>query len=118
MTECSKTVGDRLVSAMSSLGVDHVFTLPSANIEPLLRCVTAGPLTPIVAANELSAGFMADGYAHVRGTPGVAVVGGGIASIYTLPARLQICSPPGRSPSGEIVRGPSLRGQRQNSCVP
>ena len=86
MTDPSKTIGHSVVSSIADLGTDHVFTLPSANIDPLLKCLTASQTTPVLVANEMSAGFMADGYARVKGTPGVALVGGGIASHYVMPA--------------------------------
>ena len=86
MTDPSNTIGDGVASSIAGLGVDHVFTLPSANIDPLLKSLTASQTIPVLVANEMSAGFMADGYARVKGTPGVALVGGGIASHYVLPA--------------------------------
>lgn len=86
MTDGAATIGDQLVSSLADLGCDHVFTLPSANVDPLLKCLASSQTTPVLVANEMSAGFMADGYARITGTPGAALVGGGIASLYVLPA--------------------------------
>ena len=59
---------------LDDLGVEYLFGMdaPAA----LHAVLGDGRITPITARDERSAAFMADGYAKVRGTPGVLGVGG------------------------------------------
>jgi len=80
-------VSDLMCEKIRELGSEYVFLLPSATIDGLCAAIARrSDLTPIVVNNELSAGFMADGFARAGGRPAVAVVGGGPAAHYLLPA--------------------------------
>lgn len=82
-----RMASDWLFDAVADLGVECVFLLPSANVDELNRALARAPqLNGIVVGQELAAGFMADGYARVRRSPGVALVGGGPGAQYLLPA--------------------------------
>ena len=82
-----RMVSDWLCDAVADLGVECVFLLPSVSVDELNRAVARAPkLRGIVVGHELAAGYMADGYARVRRSPGVALVGGGPGAHYLLPA--------------------------------
>ncbi|MDP2325077.1 MAG: thiamine pyrophosphate-binding protein [Gammaproteobacteria bacterium] len=71
-----------ILRRVAEAGSRHVFLVPGAHIYPLVKALTSGNLAaPIIAAHELGAGFMADGYARLSGRPGVcASIGGPGAS--------------------------------------
>jgi acetolactate synthase I/II/III large subunit len=77
---------DRLVDALATLGVTHVFGVGGANIEDLydaLHCNTT--VTGVVAKHEFSACTMADGYARATGRLGVVATtsGGGALNVVS-----------------------------------
>jgi thiamine pyrophosphate-dependent acetolactate synthase large subunit-like protein len=78
------TTGQRLVSALVELGVRHVFGIPGVHTLELLRDPPA-ELTLVVPRHEQGAGFMADGYARIRGQPGVCllITGPGVTNALT-----------------------------------
>ena len=58
------TVSTALLSAWHALGGEYVFLVPGAQITYFLEALNHHPhLSPVVAAQELSAAFMACGYA-------------------------------------------------------
>lgn len=62
------TVGDYLLDRLAELGVDHVFGVPGDyNLAFLDRVVAHPRLRWVGAANELNAGYAADGYGRLRG---------------------------------------------------
>lgn len=80
---------DRIVSCLADLGVEYVFGLPGAAIDPLFhalaRSETRGGPRAVVARHECGAVFMADGYARETGRLGVvcATTGPGITNLIT-----------------------------------
>ena len=67
-----------LLSSLAAEGVDHVFLVPGGLVDPFLPDLASMPgLTPIVAAHESGAGFMADGYARASGRFGACLATGG-----------------------------------------
>ncbi|WP_433592180.1 thiamine pyrophosphate-binding protein [Nocardia sp. CA-145437] len=78
-------VADRLVQAISTLGVRHLFGVGGANIEDLYDAAyeQRDLITAVVAKHEFGAATMADGYA--RSTSGLGVVcatsGGGAVNL-------------------------------------
>lgn len=70
--------GDAVVAALVDAGVDTVFGIPASHVVEAYDALgRSGRIRTVVARNELSAGFMADGYARRARRAGVAVVTGG-----------------------------------------
>ncbi|MBI3147796.1 MAG: thiamine pyrophosphate-binding protein [Betaproteobacteria bacterium] len=82
-------LADRIVSCLAELGVEYVFGVPGAAIDPLYHALArseerGGPRA-VVARHESGAVFMADGYARETGRLGVAcaTTGPGITNLIT-----------------------------------
>jgi acetolactate synthase-1/2/3 large subunit len=63
----------RIVDALEASGVRCVFGLPGTQTLDLFEALRQSRLRTIVATNELSAAFMAGGWARLTGIPGVLV---------------------------------------------
>jgi acetolactate synthase-1/2/3 large subunit len=69
---------DFVLRSLVTDGVTHLFLVPGGLVDPFLPALGRVPeLTPIVAAHEGGAAFMADGYARSRGHFGACLVIGG-----------------------------------------
>jgi acetolactate synthase-1/2/3 large subunit len=76
-----------LIDFLSHRGVKYVFTLPGSHIYPLWMALDhSSCITPIVTCHELSAGYMADGYARSSRTLAVVMTIGGPGSNNLIPA--------------------------------
>ena len=77
--------GQALIKALELEGVEVVFGLPGGCILPVYDPLLDSPLRHILVRHEQGAGHMAEGYAHVTGRPGVAMVtsGPGATNIVT-----------------------------------
>lgn len=85
----SETVADYIMDRLVHRGVRHIFTVPGLQIDPLiLAALRRSELQLIVATNEATAGFMADGYARARGGFGVCLTIGSIGLSHAHPAVL------------------------------
>lgn len=75
--ETSVTVSDMMVSYLEQLGVEYVFGVPGAGIEPfydaLARSEQWGGPRVVTVRHESGAAFMADGYARETGKLGVCI---------------------------------------------
>jgi len=70
--------GDAVVEALRDSGVTMVFGIPASYTVEIYDAIGRhGGMRSIVARNEQTAAFMADGYARRSGEPGVVVVTGG-----------------------------------------
>lgn len=85
----TESLADRIVSGLSELGVEYVFGVPGAAIDPLFHALArseekGGPRA-VMARHEAGAVFMADGYARETGRLGVAcaTTGPGITNLIT-----------------------------------
>jgi acetolactate synthase-1/2/3 large subunit len=81
-----RTGADVLVRRLKERGVRHVFGYPGGPLTPLYDAIYREPtIRHILARDERSAGFMADGYARATGKPGVclAVCGPGVFNAAT-----------------------------------
>ena len=68
MTENAYTVGDYLLDRLAELGVTEIFGVPGDYQLEFLDHILAHPqMTWIGGANELNAGYAADGYGRLRG---------------------------------------------------
>jgi len=77
--------GQALIKALEMEGVDTIFGLPGGAILPVYDPIIDSPIRHILVRHEQGAGHMAEGYAHVTGRPGVAMVtsGPGATNIVT-----------------------------------
>ena len=72
--------GQALIKALEMEGVEVVFGLPGGCILPVYDPILDSPIRHILVRHEQGAGHMAEGYAHVTGRPGVAMVTSGPAA--------------------------------------
>lgn len=81
------TGADLIVTRLHELGTDALFLVPGAQIDPLCKRLSeeTGPQA-IVASHEISAGFMADGYARASGKTGVCLGIGSCGAANMIPA--------------------------------
>jgi acetolactate synthase-1/2/3 large subunit len=101
--------GQALIRSLEAEGVDVVFGLPGGAILPVYDPLLDSPLRHILVRHEQGAGHMAEGYAHVTGKPGVAMVtsGPGATNIVTPLADAYMDSIPMVCITGQVAR-PSI----------
>src|SRR5580704_14438253 len=74
------TGAQALIKSLEMEGVDVMFGLPGGCILPAYDPIIDSPIRHILVRHEQGAGHMAEGYAHVTGRPGVAMVTSGPAA--------------------------------------
>src|SRR4029450_10218675 len=74
------TGAQALIKSLELEGVEVVFGLPGGCILPAYDPILPPPIRHILVRHEQGAGHMAEGYAHVTGRPGVAMVTSGPAA--------------------------------------
>src|SRR5436305_3451621 len=74
------TGAQALIKSLEMQGVEVVFGLPGGCILPAYDPILDSPIRHILVRHEQGAGHMAEGYAHVTGRPGVALVTSGPAA--------------------------------------
>lgn len=91
-----KTVGETLVDLLEARGVDTVFGIPGVHTVELYRGLKTSNIRHVTPRHELSAGFMADGYARATGKPGVCllITGPGLTNAITAMAQARADSIP------------------------
>ncbi|MFO1125388.1 MAG: thiamine pyrophosphate-binding protein [Methylocystis sp.] len=97
---------DFILEALASEGLDHLFMVPGGLVDPFLPALgRQQALTPIVAAQEGGAAYMADGYARASGNFGAALcIGGpGLTNAVTAVATAQSDGSPLLLMSGEVA---------------
>src|SRR5947209_169585 len=72
--------GEALINALELEGVEVICALPGGCILPVYDPILDSPIRHILVRHEQGAGHMAEGYAHVTGRPGVAMVTSGPAA--------------------------------------
>ncbi|MCK3825829.1 5-guanidino-2-oxopentanoate decarboxylase [Pseudomonas sp. W2Aug9] len=79
------TCGEVLVNLLENYGVDQVFGIPGVHTVELYRGLARSSIRHVTPRHEQGAGFMADGYAHTSGKPGVCfiITGPGMTNITT-----------------------------------
>ena len=80
MTSQEMNGGQALIKALEMEGVETIFGLPGGCILPVYDPIIDSPIRHILVRHEQGAGHMAEGYAHVTGRPGVAMVTSGPAA--------------------------------------
>ena len=99
-------------------GLSHVFLVPGGLIDPFLPALSAtAGLTPIVAAHEGGAAYMADGYARASGRFGAcfAIGGPGLTNMVTAVAAASTDQSPVIVISGQVPSDWEGRGGFQDS---
>ena len=74
------TGAQALIRALEMENVDVMFGLPGGCILPAYDPLIESPIRHILVRHEQGAGHMAEGYAHITGRPGVAMVTSGPAA--------------------------------------
>jgi acetolactate synthase-1/2/3 large subunit len=74
------TGAQALIKSLEMEGVEAIFGLPGGCILPVYDPLIDSPIRHILVRHEQGAGHMAEGYAHVTGRPGVAMVTSGPAA--------------------------------------
>ena len=74
------TGAQALIKSLEMEGVEVMFGLPGGCILPVYDPIIDSPIRHILVRHEQGAGHMAEGYAHVTGRPGVAMVTSGPAA--------------------------------------
>jgi acetolactate synthase-1/2/3 large subunit len=74
------TGAQALIKSLEMEGVEVMFGLPGGCILPAYDPILDSPIRHILVRHEQGAGHMAEGYAHVTGRPGVAIVTSGPAA--------------------------------------
>ncbi len=74
------TGAQALMRSLEMSGVEVMFGLPGGAILPVYDPVLDSPIRHVLVRHEQGAGHMAQGYAHVTGKPGVAMVTSGPAA--------------------------------------
>src|SRR5438270_1129481 len=74
------TGAQALIKSLEMQEVEVVFGLPGGAILPAYDPIIDSPIRHILVRHEQGAGHMAEGYAHVTGRPGVAIVTSGPAA--------------------------------------
>lgn len=99
---------DALCGTLARLGVDHVFGLPGTQNAPFFSALPKHGIRPVLATHELSASFMANGYARASGRVGVlaTIPGPGFAFAVAGLAEARLDSVPLLHLVGTPARGP------------
>ncbi len=74
------TGAQALIKSLEMEGTEVMFGLPGGCILPAYDPIIDSPIRHILVRHEQGAGHMAEGYAHVTGRPGVAIVTSGPAA--------------------------------------
>ena len=90
------TVGSTVLPLLEKMGVETIFGIPGVHTIEIYRGISKTNIRHITPRHEQGAGFMADGYARVRGKPGVCLVitGPGITNVLTAMAQARADSIP------------------------
>ncbi|MFI7008501.1 5-guanidino-2-oxopentanoate decarboxylase [Streptomyces sp. NPDC050145] len=89
------TGGEAVVRALAAHGVTHAFGIPGTHNLEIYRHLTAHGIAHVAPRHEQGAGYAADAYARVTGTPGVAIT-------TTGPALLNIAAAVGQAYSDSV----------------
>ena len=90
------TVGSAILPLLEQMGVETIFGLPGVHTLEMYRGISKTRIRHITPRHEQGAGFMADGYARVRGKPGVCllITGPGMTNAITAMAQARADSIP------------------------
>jgi acetolactate synthase I/II/III large subunit len=109
---------DYILHALAEEGLTHLFMVPGGLVDPFLPALARQDrLTPVVAAHEGGAVYMADGYARARGSFGAALgIGGpGCGNMATATAAAKTDGSPLLVMTGEVPIEMQGRGEFQDA---
>ena len=109
---------DYLLAALAAEELSHLFMVPGGLVDPFLPALARqSRLTPVVAAHEGGAVYMADGYARASGRFGAALgIGGpGSCNMATAVAAAKTDGSPLLVMTGEVPVGMEGRGEFQDA---
>src|SRR5947209_11485700 len=109
---------DYILEALAAEGLGHLFMVPGGLVDPFLPALARqDKLTPIVAAHEGGAVYMADGYARASGHFGAALgIGGpGCCNMATAVAAAKTDGSPLLVLTGEVPVDMEGRGAFQDA---
>ena len=112
------TIADVILKHLEAEGVEYIFGVPGTTLVPLLAACNRNPaIRPILAKHEEGAAFMADGYARVKGTPGVcfATSGPGATNLLTGVANAYLDNVPLLVITGQVETSVYGKGAFQDS---
>jgi acetolactate synthase-1/2/3 large subunit len=118
MTLPTKLGTDYILDALAEEGLRHLFMVPGGLVDPFLPALARqGKLTPVVAAHEGGAVYMADGYARASGGFGAALgIGGpGCCNMATAAATAKTDGSPVLVLTGEVPVDMEGRGAFQDA---
>ena len=100
------TGAQALIKSLEMEGVEVIFGLPGGAILPAYDPIIDSPIRHILVRHEQGAGHMAEGYAHVTGRPGVAMVtsGPGATNLVTPLCDAYMDSVPMVAVTGQVPR--------------
>src|SRR6266540_3650226 len=112
-----KLGSDYILDVIHAEAVTHIFMVPGGLIDPFLASLGRSRVTPIVAAQEGGAAYMADGFARASGRFGVALgIGGpGLGNMVTAVAAASTDGSPLLVLSGEVATRMEGLGQFQDA---
>jgi acetolactate synthase-1/2/3 large subunit len=109
---------DYILRALAEEGLSHLFMVPGGLVDPFLPALARQDrLTPVVAAHEGGAVYMADGYARASGGFGAALgIGGpGCGNMATATAAAKTDGSPLLVMTGEVPIEMQGRGEFQDA---
>src|SRR5712692_7441801 len=109
---------DYILEALAAEGLGHLFMVPGGLVDPFLPALARQKkLTPVVAAHEGGAVYMADGYARASGSFGAALgIGGpGCCNMATAVAAAKTDGSPVLVMTGEVPLDLEDRGAFQDA---
>ena len=112
------TVAELIFEYLELQGITHMFGVPGLTLEPfLIACRKKGTIIPILTKHEEGAAFMADGYARVKGVPGVcfSTSGPGVTNLISGVANAYVDEVPIAVFSGQIPTYTNKKGTLQDS---
>ena len=119
VTSHQTTLGtDYILNALADEGLGHLFMVPGGLVDPFMPALARQHrLTPVVAAHEGGAVFMADGYARASGGFGAAIgIGGpGACNMATAVATAKTDGSPLLVMTGEVPLDMEGRGVFQDA---
>src|SRR6476620_3747240 len=119
VTSHQTTLGtDYILNALAEEGLSHLCMVPGGLVDPVMPALTRQDrLTPVAAAHEGGAVFMADGYARASGRFGAAIgIGGpGACNMATAVAAAKTDGSPLLVMTGEVPLDMEGRGVFQDA---
>ena len=119
VTSQQTTLGtDYILNALAEEGLGHLFMVPGGLVDPFMPALARqNRLTPVIAAHEGGAVFMADGYARASGSFGAALgIGGpGACNMATAVATAKTDYSPLLVMTGEVPLDMEGRGVFQDA---